>query len=55
MCRSSCCGRGLTLGVQQTGEAQVLLCQVESVLQVVVSVGFFQFFKVDQIRPEKNV
>lgn len=42
----------LTFWVQQLGEAQVLLCQVKSVLQVVVSVGLLQFVKVDQIRPE---
>jgi len=44
----------LTLGIQQLGEAQVLLGQVEGILQVVVSVGFLQLIKVDQVRSEDN-
>ena len=42
----------VTLGVQQLGDAQVLLCQVESVLKVVVSVRLLQLIEVDQIGPE---
>lgn len=44
----------LTLGVQQLGESQVLLGQVEGILQVVVSVWFLQLVKVDQVRSEKE-
>ena len=47
-------GRVLTFRVQQLGEAQVLLGQVEGVLQVVVSVGLLQLVKVDQIGSEQK-
>lgn len=42
----------VTFRVQQLGEAQVLLSQVESILQVVVSIGLFQLVKVYEVRPE---
>lgn len=41
--------RGRTLGVQELGQAQVLLGQVKGVLQVVVGVGLLQLVKVDQV------
>lgn len=44
----------LTLGVQQFGEAQVLLGQVEGILQIVVSVRFLQFIKVNQVWSEED-
>lgn len=41
-----------TFRVQQPGDAQMLLCQVESGCQVVLSVGLSQLIKVNQIGSE---
>lgn len=42
---------GLTFGVQQTRQPQVLLGCAESSLQVVVGVGLGEFAEIHQIRP----
>lgn len=41
----------LTLWVQQLGQTHLLLGHVESVLQIVVSVGPLQVVKLNQVRP----
>lgn len=52
-CRSCESRTALTFGVQEFGEPQVLLRQVEGVLQVVVSVGLLQFVEINQVWPGK--
>lgn len=55
MKESVCVGKRVsTFWVEQLGQAEVLLCQVKGILQVVVSVRLLQFIKVDQIRSENN-
>lgn len=46
-------GWTFTFWVQEFGETQVLLGQVEGVLQVVVSVGLLQFVEINQVWPGK--
>lgn len=43
------CGLGLTFRVQQFGETQVLLGDVEGLLQVVCRIGPSQFVELDQV------
>lgn len=49
---ASMCVCALTLRVQQSGKTQMLLCQVKGVLEIVVSVGFLQFIKINQVWSE---
>lgn len=44
----------VTFRVQQLGETQVLLGQVEGILQVVVGVGLLQLIEVDQVGSEED-
>lgn len=45
----------LTFRIEQFGESQVLLGQVEGVLQVVVNVGLLQLVEVHKVWPETNI
>lgn len=44
-------GWAFTFWIEEFGETQVLLGQVEGVLQVVVSVGLLQFVEINQVWP----